>query len=79
VNDGNSRYSAAALAATLAAFAPTALSYVGPGAGLGVIASLFAVILAVLATIVGLILWPIRKFSRRKKSGTGDLEHPKPE
>jgi hypothetical protein len=53
----------------LAAYAPAALSYVGPGAGLGMIASLAAVVLAVLATIVGLVIWPIRRLMQRKKGG----------
>lgn len=79
MNNGVTRVSAAALAAILAVHAPTALSYIGPGAGLGMIASLFAVVLAVLATIVGLVLWPIRKLSRRKKPGTKQIEHSNPE
>ena len=36
------------------------------------IASLVAVVLAVLATIVGLIIWPIRRLMQRKKSGAGE-------
>jgi hypothetical protein len=60
---------AAAGACLLAAWAPAALAYVGPGAGLGMIASLFAIVLAVIATVVGLVLWPIRKLMRRRKSG----------
>lgn len=35
-------------------------AYVGPGAGLGMIASLLAVVGAMLLSIVGLILWPWR-------------------
>jgi hypothetical protein len=53
----------------LVAWAPAALAYVGPGAGLGMIATLFAMVLAVIATVVGLILWPIRKLRHRRKSG----------
>jgi hypothetical protein len=56
-------------ACLLAAWAPAALAYVGPGAGLGMIATLFAMVLAVIATVVGLILWPIRKLRSRRKSG----------
>jgi hypothetical protein len=58
--------------ALLAAYAPAALPYVGPGAGLGMIASLAAVVLAVLATIVGLVIWPIRRIMQRKKAGAGE-------
>ncbi len=60
-----------ALAAAIAVHAPAAFAYVGPGAGLGMLASLFAMVLAVLATVVGIILWPIRKLrQRRKKPGS---------
>ena len=56
-----------AFAGMLAVYAPTAFCYVGPGAGLGMLASLFAMLLVVIATIVGLVLWPIRMLSRRKQ------------
>ena len=62
----------ALLGGLLAAYAPAALSYVGPGAGLGMIASLAAVVLAVLATIVGLVIWPIRRLMQRKKGDTSE-------
>lgn len=70
---------ATALAAVLVAYAPAAFSYVGPGAGLGMIASLFAMVLAVLATIVGIVLWPIRKLMHRKKAAATELKPPKPD
>lgn len=70
---------ATTLAAVLAAYAPAALAYVGPGAGLGMLASLFAMVLAVLATIVGIVLWPIRKFMQRKKRAAGESKQPTPE
>jgi len=64
------------LAGLLAAHAPVAAAYVGPGAGLGMIASLVAVVLAVLATIVGLVVWPIRRLTQRKKSGAAESAKP---
>jgi hypothetical protein len=67
---------AALLGGSLVAYAPAALPYVGPGAGLGMIASLVAVVLAVLATIVGLVIWPIRRLMRRKKAGADDSKPP---
>jgi len=70
-------HSIATISAGLAAYAPAALAYVGPGAGLGMIASIFAMLLAAIATIVGLVLWPIRKLSRRNKAGAGDPVPPK--
>jgi len=68
-----------ALAAVLAAHAPAALCYVGPGAGLGMIAALFAMVLAVVATIFGLIMWPLRKLKQRKKAGASKPEPEKPD
>lgn len=59
------------LTGLLVAYAPVAMAYVGPGAGLGMIASIFAVVLAVLATILGLVLWPIRRLAQRRKAGAG--------
>lgn len=46
---------------------PGALAYVGPGAGLGLLAALAAIIGAVVLTIVGLFLWPLRALARRRK------------
>jgi hypothetical protein len=49
-------------------------AYVGPGAGLGMIASLLAVVGAMLLSVVGLILWPWRVLRKRwqAKSGARD-------
>ena len=42
-----------------------AQAYVGPGAGVGMIGSLLAVLGAVLLAIVGLVLWPLRMIRKR--------------
>lgn len=51
--------------ALFAALPLLAHAYVGPGAGLGMIASLLAVVGAMLLSIVGLILWPWRVLRKR--------------
>jgi protein-S-isoprenylcysteine O-methyltransferase Ste14 len=51
--------------ALFAAVPLLAHAYVGPGAGLGMIASLLAVVGAMLLSIVGLILWPWRVLRKR--------------
>jgi hypothetical protein len=51
--------------ALFAAMPLLAHAYVGPGAGLGMLASLFAVVGAMLLSIVGLILWPWRVLRKR--------------
>lgn len=43
----------------------TTLAYVGPGAGLGALGALFAVLAAVLLGVVGLVLYPIQLLRRR--------------
>jgi uncharacterized membrane protein len=54
--------------AVLAAAPLLAHAYVGPGAGLGMIASLLAVIGAMLLSIVGLVLWPLRVLKQRSQA-----------
>jgi hypothetical protein len=51
--------------ALFAAVPLLAHAYVGPGAGLGMIASLLAVVGAILLSIVGLVLWPWRILRKR--------------
>jgi hypothetical protein len=48
-----------------AAMAPTfAMAYVGPGLGLGAIASFFSIIGAVFLAIVGFIWYPVKRVLR---------------
>ena len=51
--------------ALLAVVPLAAQAYVGPGAGVGMIGSLLAVLGAVLLAIVGLVLWPLRMIRKR--------------
>lgn len=45
-------------------FSLITLSYVGPGAGLGALGALFAVLAAVILGVVGLLLYPIQLLRR---------------
>lgn len=50
---------------------PTALAYVGPGAGLGMLGSLLAVLAAVVIGLLGLVLYPfmlLRKMLRKRSA-----------
>ena len=49
-------------------------AYVGPGAGLGMIASLLAVVGAMLLSIVGLILWPWRMLKKHLQTKSAARE-----
>ena len=48
-----------------------------PARAFGMLASLGAIVLAILATIVGMILWPIRKLMQRRKSAASESKQPK--
>jgi hypothetical protein len=66
--------SVAALPAAVLAisFAPAASAYVGPGAGLGVLGAILAILAALGATLLGLVLWPLRALKRRRKAQLGE-------
>ncbi len=54
-------------AIALLAIACPASAYVGPGAGLGLIGSLFAVIGGIFVALLGVILFPIRLLMKRRR------------
>ncbi len=57
------------LLAAGAALAPSdALAYIGPGAGLGMIGSLIAVVAAFLIAVVGFVVFPVRLLLKRRKA-----------
>jgi hypothetical protein len=55
---------------TLLAATP-AFAYLGPGAGLGMLGSLFAVIGAVLLAILGILILPVRMILRKRREKQG--------
>ena len=60
--------------ALFAAVPLLAHAYVGPGAGLGMIASLLAVVGAMLLSLVGLILWPWRMLKKHLQTKSAARE-----
>jgi hypothetical protein len=63
----------AILAAVGAIMAPgPALAYVGPGAGLSMIGSLIAVVVALLVAVLGLLTFPVRMFLKRRRVRAAD-------
>lgn len=44
----------------------SALAYLGPGAGLGMIGSLIAIVVVSLIVVLGLVVYPIRLMRKRK-------------
>lgn len=48
--------------------APTsALAYIGPGAGLGAIATFFAVALGILLLLVGFLWYPLKRILKKQR------------
>lgn len=64
----------AVLGLTLAA-PPAALAYVGPGAGLGILGVVAAVVAAVVMGFFGLVMWPIRKIAQQRKAHAQQPSH----
>lgn len=54
----------------LSVAATPAAAYIGPGAGLGAIGTVFAVIGAILLMIVGFVWYPIKRLLKRGKKPT---------
>ena len=58
----------------IGALAPAeALAYVGPGGGITLIGALWAVLVAVVLTVFGLVWWPLRALLRKRKAA-GDAD-----
>jgi type VI protein secretion system component VasK len=71
VNDMNSRHirNSATLFALVATAMPLAAhAYVGPGAGLGLLAALWGLVAAVGVAVFYVVMWPIRRMRRRRKA-----------
>ena len=64
------------LALALALMPAAASAYIGPGAGLGAIGTLFAIIGAVFLAVVGLLWYPLKRMIKGKKSSTEAEKNP---
>lgn len=53
----------------LVSVACDAQAYIGPGAGIGFLGSLWAWLVGFLVVIAAILFWPIRWFLRRLRSG----------
>jgi len=52
----------------LLGIAPTAMAYVGPGAGLSLLGALWGLLLAIGAAIAFIIFWPLRRLRHRSRT-----------
>ncbi|WP_219858420.1 hypothetical protein [Stutzerimonas azotifigens] len=63
------RFPKALLAGLLLTTLPLAAhAYVGPGAGLGLLAALWGLLAAVGVAVIYIVMWPIRRMRRRRKA-----------
>lgn len=58
----------------LLVFNGPALAYVGPGAGLSLLGTLWGVLIAVLAAVSFLVLWPLRRLLRQRRARGRDRD-----
>lgn len=58
---------AALMAVGLVFAAAPAAAYIGPGAGLSLLGALWGVLAAVFAALLFMVLWPLRRLSRRRR------------
>lgn len=56
-----------AIAALACIVAEPAFAYIGPGAGLSLVAAFWALLTAIVASLGFLLAWPIRNWMRRRK------------
>lgn len=68
MNSRHIRYSATLFALAAAALPVLAHAYVGPGAGLGLLAALWGLVAAVGVAVCYVVMWPIRRMRRRRKA-----------
>jgi len=52
----------------LALFTSSATAYVGPGAGISVLGSLLGILATIFVAIGAILIWPVRKFMKRRKA-----------
>lgn len=65
------RWLAGSAAALLCLYPFAAMAYVGPGAGLGMLGSLVAVVVAVVLAVAGLLILPLRLLKKRLQKNHG--------
>ena len=68
MNSRHIRNSATLLVLAAAALPVVAHAYVGPGAGLGLLAALWGLVAAVGVAVFYVVMWPIRRMRRRRKA-----------
>lgn len=55
-------------------FSQDASAYIGPGAGLSMLGAFWGLVVAVLAALSFLLLWPVRKMFKKNAATTSESE-----
>lgn len=61
---------------SLLIYSGAAFAYLGPGAGLGMIGSLIAIVFVALAIVLGLVIYPIKLLRKNRKARAVQDEDP---
>ena len=65
------------LAGIAAMLAPgPASAYLGPGAGLGMVGSLIAIVVIAIVMLLGLVIYPVRMLRKRRTRASADQDKP---
>jgi type VI protein secretion system component VasK len=65
----------ALIAAVLVTVSAPVLGYVGPGAGITMLAALWGVVVAIVLALGAVLFWPIRALLRRRKGTPAQTNH----
>lgn len=69
----NHRTATVLAAACALLLSQTATAYVGPGAGLSLLGALWGLLLAIGAAIAFVLLWPLRRYLKRRSASQAAL------
>ncbi|MGB0135575.1 hypothetical protein [Dokdonella sp.] len=66
------------LALILIAFSGSAFAYIGPGAGVSFLGSIWAVLIGIVLAVAAVLIWPIRYMIRRMRRRVDNAKDPTP-
>jgi membrane protein implicated in regulation of membrane protease activity len=60
----------------LIAFSGSAFAYIGPGAGVSFLGSIWAVLIGIVLAVAAVLIWPIRYVIRRMRNSANKAKGP---
>jgi len=55
-----------------------AIAYIGPGAGISVLGSLLGILATIVVAIGAIVMWPLRKFLKKRRQPSSDAAKTEP-